>query len=155
QSTVVKVARARKNKRPAIQASILSNLLSIFKGAVFGLKSDFFAFSFLNPSDNLGVYPMKFCNIDDFFGIFFLQIYLHPVAHIEYFVHLLPVGAAFFLNNSEQRWCFKKVVLDHVEVINEMQHLGLCATAAMHQSMNVWPEVLQHFHHDRCISACR
>ena len=68
-------------------------------------------------------------------------ISFQSVPHVEYLIHLLPVGLAFFLDNAEQGWHVEHVVLDDVHLIGEMQHLGLGTAAAMHHAMNMGPVI--------------
>src|SRR5690606_14096281 len=108
-----------------------SSFLIIFENAVFTLESDFFGDPRLDFADNLGIYAVLMRYINDFSGVFFLQINFHPMAHIKHLVHFLPLCSAFFLNYFEQGRSIEKIIFHDMEIFDKMKHLGLCASAAM------------------------
>ena len=73
---------------------------------------------------------------------------------VEHLVHLFPVGAALLADHLKQRWNREHVVFDHLAVIPyEMQHLGLCATGAVHHAMNLGAHLVEQHLNDRSIGA--
>ncbi len=58
--------------------------------------------------------------------------------HVEYFVHLLPIGARLFLNEIEEGRNREKSILYHLQVISQkVQDFGLCPSGAVDHPMNV------------------
>ena len=84
-------------------------------------------------------------------GRLFVGVYLHPVSHIEHFVHFSPVSLALLVYHSEQRWCREQVVLYHVEVVYKVQHFGLCTAATVYHAVYLASVVVQYLLDDRSV----
>src|SRR5574344_534015 len=84
------------------------------------------------------------------FGYFRADIHFHTVSHIEYLVHLLPVGLTFITDNLEERRNGEHVILDHTAVVAyEMQHLGLRAAGTVNHTVNLRSQFIEHLLGDR------
>src|SRR5690606_27763822 len=81
----------------------------------------------------------------------FRHIQLHAVPHVEYLIHLLPVGSRFFLDEVEQGRDVEQVVLDHMQVVDEVQYFGLCSATAMDHPMDLLAVIVEYPLDDRCI----
>ena len=58
-------------------------------------------YTFFDTADNLRV-DIKFpAYLDYSVGMFAIHINLHPMSHVEYLIHFLPVRLTFFTYNSE------------------------------------------------------
>ena len=64
------------------------------------------------------------------------DIYLHAVAHVEYFVHFAPRCPAFFLYQIKQRRNREHVVFDYMLVFHEVEHLGPGASCAVDHAVD-------------------
>ncbi len=60
----------------------------------------------------------------------FVGVNLQTMAHVEDLVHLVPISARSGLDHLEQGRQRQHVVLHDVQLVNEMQHLGLGAATA-------------------------
>src|SRR3546814_21169422 len=72
------------------------------------------------------------CGADDVCCNGFRDIELHAVPHVEYFIHFLPIGARFFLDEPEEGWDVEQVIFDYMEVIDKVKYFGMCTATAMH-----------------------
>jgi len=75
-------------------------------------------------------------NGNHFISSLLVGVNLQTVAHVEDFVHFVPVGARGGLNHLEQRRQSQHIVLYDVQLINKVQHLGLRTAAAMDDSVD-------------------
>lgn len=66
-------------------------------------------------------------NVDDLLCVFFRQINFQTMSHVEYLVHFFPIGAALFLDDFKEWRDREEVVLDNMEVVDEVENLGLRA----------------------------
>ena len=97
-------------------------------------------------ADDLRVDVERARDFDDFIGQFRCHVDFHTVAHIEYLVHLAPVGLRTVVDDAEQRWDGKHIVLDDAAILaHEMQNFRLCATRAMHHSVNILAVMVKDF----------
>ena len=113
-----------------------TNLLLIVKLTLLAFDSQALP-SFFDVADNLRIDVERAADVDDALGIFGRDVDFHAVAHIEDFVHLLPVRLALLVDDAEQGWQGEKVVLDDVAVLaHEVQYLGLSPPRAMHHTMD-------------------
>ena len=68
------------------------------------------------------------------------------MAAVEDAVHLLPVGIAFFLNESEQRRHGEHVVLDDAAVFAyKVEDFRLRSTRTMHHAVDAGAHCVEHF----------
>ena len=70
---------------------------------------------FLYPADHFCFHPEAFGNLQCPLRPFLRQVDLHPVAHVEDPVHLLPRCRALLINQSEERRNFKELVFDYLK----------------------------------------
>ncbi len=82
-------------------------------------------------------------------------IKLHAMAHVEDLVQFLPIGSAGFTDHVKERRNGEKLVFDHMQTVDKMQHLCLCTAAAMHDAVNVLSHFGQHLADDRRIGPGR
>lgn len=108
----------------------------------------------LNAAYDLSGNAEAFAYADNFVGMFGAEVYLHTVAHVEHFVHLGPVGAAFALDEVKEGRDWEHVVLYDKLVLYKMHHFGLCAAAAVNHAVDFGTHYLQNLFDDRSISAC-
>ena len=85
-------------------------------------------------ADDLGVDVEAAGDVDDALCGVGVGVYLHAVAHVEDFVHFFPVGAALVVNHTEEWRDGEEVVFDDVEVVDEVEDLGLRAAAAVYHA---------------------
>lgn len=104
-------------------------------------------------ADDLCVEVKRPGDVDDGLCVRLRQVYFHAVAHVEDFIHLLPIGAALVVNQFEERWNVEQVVFDDVDVVDEVEHFGLCAAAAMHHAVDLAAQLPEHFDDDGRIGA--
>src|SRR5690606_17990451 len=116
----------------------------IRKLAVLRFDSHLFIHCGLHPSHDPGLDAERFGYCNDVSGNFFGHVQFHPMPHIEDFVHLLPIGAGFFLDQLEKRRNREKVVLDDMERLDEMEYLGLRTATAVDHPVNLTMEFVQH-----------
>ena len=83
----------------------------------------------------------------------FVGVNLQTVTHVEDLVHLVPVGARGGLDHLEQGRQSQHVVFHDVQFVNEVQHLGLGAAAAMDDAVDLLAELLQYRDHQRGVGA--
>ena len=97
-----------------------------------------------DAADNLGVDVERLGNLDDLLSFFGWEINLQTVTHVEDLVHLLPIGARLLVDSTEQGWDREEVVLDDVQVLDEMQHLGLRTARTMYHAVDVMAHGIEH-----------
>ena len=101
--------------------------------------------AFLYISDYLCVDIERTGDFDNLLRIFGREVYFHTVTHVEYLVHLFPIGSAFVVDCTEERWYGEHVVFDHTAVVaDEMQHLGLCASCAVYHTVDIGTHLVEH-----------
>ena len=108
----------------------------------------------LAVADDAGVDVEALGDVDDALGGGFVGVEFHAVPHVEDGVHLLPVGAALLVDETEEGWGGEEVVLDDMEVVDEVQYLGLGTSAAVYHAVDFGPVSIKDATHDGCIGAC-
>ena len=93
-------------------------------------------------------------DVYDALGGRFVGVYLHSMAHVEDGVHLFPVGAAFVVDQSEQRWGGEEVVFHHMQLVDKVQHLGLGSATAVYHAADFRTVFVKHATDHRSICAC-
>ena len=95
-------------------------------------------------------------NIDDCLCMLRTEVYLHAVAHIEYFVHFSPICTALFCNNLEEGWNREHIVLDNTAMLSyEVKHLCLGSSRAMNHAMDNRAQMFEYLFDDRGIGTGR
>ena len=90
-------------------------------------------------------------DVDDRFSRIGIGIDFHTVAHIEDLVHFVPIGTTLFMNQAEERRDGEKVVLDDMNIVDKMEHLGLGTATTMNHTVDVGTELVEDTADDRCI----
>ena len=88
----------------------------IGEGAELTLDSETLR-AFLDVTDDLGIDVEGFADGDDLFCDFGTDVDLHAMSHVEYLVHLLPVGAGALMDGAEEWGHGEHVVLDDTTVV--------------------------------------
>src|SRR5690606_5284180 len=101
--------------------------------------------TFHDPADDLGWDTKGFRYPDDIRCNLLRYVEFHPVPHIKDLVHFLPAGAGFFLDKAKQGRNREQVVLDHMDIIDKVQDLGLRSAAAMHDAVDLTGVMCQDF----------
>ena len=105
-------------------------------------------------ADNLCVDVEAAAGVDDLLCVFGRNVNFQTVTHVEYLVHLGPVGSALFLDGTEQGRNGEHVVLYHAAVvIDEMQHFGLRASGTVDHAVDLGTHEIQQFLDNGRISA--
>ena len=104
-------------------------------------------------ADDLCVDVEAFGYVDDALCGGFVGVDFHTVTHVEYFVHLFPVGCALVVNHFEERGNGEEVVFDYVQVVDEVEYLGLCAAAAVNHATDVGAVLVEYASDDWGIGA--
>ena len=104
------------------------------------------------PND-LAINVELLSNCNHFIGSLFVGVDLQTMPHVEDFVHFVPIGARGCLNHAEERGQRQHVVLHDVQLVNEMQYLGLGTATAMDDAVDLLTEVLQNRDHQRGVGA--
>ncbi len=104
---------------------------------------------------DLGIDVERLGNVDDLLCLGLVDIYFHAVAHVEDFVHLLPVGTRLLLDELKQGRNGEEVVFYHVLVFYKVHDLGLSAPRAVHHAVHLVSHLVKHDLDDRCIGAGR
>ena len=91
--------------------------------------------------------------VDDALCGGFVGVDFHAVSHVEYFVHLFPFGCAFVVNHAEEWRDGEEVVFNHVEFVDEVQHFGLGAAAAVYHAADVCAVLVEYAPDDRGVGA--
>ena len=99
----------------------------------------------LDASDNLSIDIETLADFDYLLGFVGRKINLQTMSHIEDLIHLLPIGARLLVDGAEERRNREKIVFYDVQVLDEMQHLGLRTTGTMHHAMDVVAHSIEHF----------
>ena len=121
--------------------------------AVLAADGDLSVVAGLAVSDDLCVNFETAAYVDDSLCGGLVGVELHTVAHIEDGVHLFPVGAALFVDEAEQRRGGEEVVLDHVQLVDEVQHLGLGTAAAVYHTVDFWAGFVKYAANDGSVGA--
>lgn len=128
--------------------------LPIHECSVFGGDGDLGALVVFDVSDDLSINVEALGYVDDALGGGFVGVDFHTVSHVEDFVHLLPVGAAFLMDHLEEWGDGEEVVLDDMEVVDEVQYFCLSAAAAMYHAADVGAVFVQDTADDGGVGAC-
>lgn len=128
-------------------------LIVIDECSVFGGDGYLRGFAGFDVADDLGVDVEAAGYVDDALGGVFVGVDFHAVAHVEYFVHFFPLGGAFVVDHAEERWDGEEVVFDHVEFVDEVEHFGLCAAAAVDHAADVWAVLVEDAPYDWGVGA--
>src|SRR5690606_16482471 len=117
-----------------------------FYGNLLG-RSSFYA------TDDLCGDAESTCNADNVgcYGLRYIE--LHAVPHVEYFIHLLPVRTRFFLDEPEEGGDVEQVIFNYMEVIDEVQDLGLGTSAAMHHPVYLRAVIVEYLLNDGGVCA--
>ena len=92
---------------------------------------------------HLGIDVETLAYLDDLLGYLGANIDLHAVTHVEYLVHLFPIGARALVDSAEKWGNREHVVLYYATiVVYKVQNLGLCATCAVYHTMNLGAELV-------------
>ena len=75
--------------------------------------------SFDTP-DDLGWYSEALGDLDDTGSMLGGDVELHAMAHVKYLVHLVPRCTALLLDQLEEWWNSKHIILDHVLAFDEV-----------------------------------
>ena len=95
-------------------------------------------------SHDLGIDIETLGEGNDLFGFFWRDIYFHSVPHVEYLVHLAPVGTRTVVDSMKQWWNGKHVVFYHAAVVvDEMKHFSLCAAGAVHHAVDITAHLIK------------
>ena len=97
----------------------------VTESSVRAFYNQFVLLGILYASDNLCVNTETFAYGDNLFGMFGLDIYLKSVTHVEYLVHLGPIGTALLLYCLEKWRNGEEVVFYNSFVLHEMHYFGL------------------------------
>ena len=93
---------------------------------------------------------------DDLFCNLWAYIDFHAMTHVEYLVHLLPVGARTVVDSLEEWWYWEHVVLHYLAVFAyEVEHLGLCTACAVYHTVDFWAQFVEQFFDDWGVCAGR
>ncbi len=93
---------------------------------------------------NLGIDVEALADGDDLLGYLWANVDFHAVTHIEYLIHLLPVGLRAVVDSLEEWRYWEHVVLHYLAVLAyEVQNLGLGTTCAVNHTVNLWAKLIQ------------
>src|SRR5690606_19829402 len=101
----------------------------------------------LNTTNYLRLHAQATGYVDDIAGNLLFDIQLHPVSHVEHFVHLTPIGSTLLVYDSKQWWYIEEVVFNYVNLVDEVQHFRLCPTTAVNDAVNLLPVFSKHLNH--------
>ena len=127
---------------------------SIFETAKLRLDDEFVLLGRSNIPHNLRIDAKRTGNVDNRLGILGRDIHLHAMPHVEYLIHLLPIGARLFANDAEERRYREEVVLDHQHIFDKVHHLGLRTARTVYHAVHLGAQLIEHLLDDRRISAC-
>src|SRR5262249_24512451 len=119
----------------------------VHKFAELALHGHAFCFRIFHTADDLAIDAERFRNVHNLWSDFLRDVEFQAVPHIEHLVHFLPVGAALLVDDAEQRWYVKQIVLNNMEFVDEVQHFGLRAATAMHHAMDLRAELTKYGDH--------
>ena len=128
-------------------------MVLILKRSKLTLNRQFLLLGCLHMTNNLAVNVEFFCDGNHLIGGLIVGVNLQAVAHVEHLVHFMPVGARGGLDHLEQGRQSQHVVFHDVQFVNEVQHLGLGAAAAMDDAVDLFAELLQYRYHQRGVGA--
>ena len=86
-------------------------------------------------TDDLCIDVEAACDVDDLLCKLGGKIDFETMAHVEHLVHLGPVGSRLLVDGAEQRRNGEEIILDDMQVLDEVEHLGLCATGAVYHAV--------------------
>mgnify|MGYP003299334699 CR=1 FL=1 len=108
----------------------------------------------LYAAHNLRIDAKALADFDDALCLVGREVDFHAVTHVEYLVHLGPVGVALFVNGLEEGRHGEHVVLDDVKLVDEVQNLGLRTARAVYHAMDVVAHLVEDLLDDGSISTC-
>mmetsp|Transcript_6948 Transcript_6948/g.19752 ORF Transcript_6948/g.19752 Transcript_6948/m.19752 type:complete len:222 (-) Transcript_6948:603-1268(-) len=110
-----------------------------------------------DSADDLGVHIEGLRDLGDGLRRGLVGVELHPVAHVEDLVHLLPGRLRLLLDDPEHRRRGQHVVLDDMQArAEEVEHLCLRAAGAVDHAVHLVAEAIrQDLLHDRRVGAGR
>ena len=132
----------------------MQGITSVFEYAVRAFNNQFVFLGILYTADNLCVNAEALAYGDNLFSMLRFYIYLQTVPHVEYFVHLGPIGTALLLDGLEERWYGEKVVFDNSLVFHKVHYFGLCTARAVYHSMDFGTQSVKHLLYNRCVCPC-
>ena len=100
--------------------------ISVFSKLAFDDK--LFFVTCLDASYYLSIYTERVAYINHFAGLFFIEVNLEALSHVEYLVHFLPIRIALLVNCSEQWWYGEHIIFYYTYVIDEVQYFRLSAS---------------------------
>ena len=78
----------------------------------------------------------------------------HAVTHVEDLIHFAPVGAGALMDGAEQRRHGEHIVFYNMAVVaDEVEHLGLGTTRAMHHTVNLGAQLIEQPLDNRSVGA--
>ena len=111
--------------------------------------------AFINVTNNLGIDVKRLRNLDNLLGNLRANVDLHAVTHVEYLIHLFPIGARTLVDGMEEWGHREHVVLDDAAVVvDKVQNLGLGATCTVNHTVNLWAELVEQLLDDGCVGTC-
>ena len=109
----------------------------------------------LDATDHLRLDTVRASDVDQTTcSLLAIDVHLQAMTHIEYAEHLAPRGLALLLNGAEQNGGGEEIVFDYVQIINEMQNLGLRTATAMDHTLDIAAILLQRLTHNGQIGTC-